>query len=116
MVTAVVEKDRRHNKIWLNFKQFGVKLLRARLENFGIVRFHDRGPFLTEAGHFLEVRFRESLFIDFLGSVHVHVAQEDVRYGTYQLNIKFLKVLVNLLSHVCSLAHFETFLYFFSIW
>ncbi len=79
----MVEKDRRHNKIWLNFKQFGVKLLRSRLENFGIVRFHDRGPFLTEAGHFLEVRFRESLFIDFLGSVHVHVAQEDVRYGTF---------------------------------
>ncbi len=79
VVTSVVEKDRRLNKIWLNFKQFGVKLLRSRLENFGIVKFHDRGPFLTEAGHFLEVRFRESLFVDFLGSVHVHVAQEDVR-------------------------------------
>ncbi len=75
VVTSVVEKDRRHNRVYLNFKQYGVRLLRARLENFGIVRFHDRGPFLTEAGHFLEVRFKESLFIDFLGAVHVHVGQ-----------------------------------------
>jgi len=51
-------------------------MLKQRLETFGVGRVHDRGLPLAETGSFLEVRFRESLFVDFLGALHVHTTGE----------------------------------------
>lgn len=78
VVTGVIENDRRHKRVWLIFKQFGVRILKKNLEQLGIVKFQNRGPFLAETGNFLETHFIDSLFIDFLGVLHTHAAEEDI--------------------------------------
>ncbi|TRY77862.1 hypothetical protein TCAL_08134 [Tigriopus californicus] len=98
VVTGVIENDRRHKRVWLLFKQFGVRILKKNLEQLGIVKFQNRGPFLAETGNFLETHFIDSLFIDFLGVLHTHAAEEDISDFSKQKLVTTIPLLCGLSS------------------
>ena len=78
-VTAVQDvkvKDETSETV-LIFEQFGVSLPRLRLTNFEIVVFQEKNPF-NDPHVFVECNFFDRFMVEFLASIFVYVADEEI--------------------------------------
>jgi hypothetical protein len=53
-------------------------LCRTRLECFDIAVFQERGPYVNDVGSFIECNFNDKSLLEFLSSIYIHIAGEDL--------------------------------------
>jgi hypothetical protein len=51
---------------------------RTRLECFEIAVFQERGPYVNDVGSFIECNFNDKTLLEFLSSIYIHIAGEDL--------------------------------------
>ena len=106
---AHMEHDRVKHKIFLNFRQYDVRIVKKRLDHFGITMSNDRrGPFDYDdygggggGSGGTEINFIDTPIIEYLASIHTHISEENM--DDFSKN-----KLIDGLPFMCGLSSLET--------